>query len=41
MFDDTASREHDVEFLHLAHRLSIAIQADPELTRVDAQGFKP
>ena len=36
MFDDAASVRNDVEFLYLVERAAAAIQAVPELTRVDA-----
>ena len=36
MFDDAASVRNDVEFLYLVERAAAAIQAVPELKRVDA-----
>jgi hypothetical protein len=41
MFDDEFSANWDVEFLHLAHRVSAAIQGSPGLRRVDATQFVP
>ena len=37
MFDDEASARHDVEFLHKAKAVAAAIQAQPDLRRVDAE----
>merc|ERR1719428_2645130 len=36
MFDDEYSARHDVEFLYMAQRVAAAIQAHPNLKRVDA-----
>merc|ERR1712224_1170049 len=40
MFDDEYSAHHDVEFLHVVQRVAAAIQAHPELQRVDASLVK-
>jgi hypothetical protein len=36
MFDDEAAAVHDASFLHLAKKVAAAIQAQPDLRRVDA-----
>lgn len=41
MFDDKFSASWDVEFLHLAERVSAAIQGRPGLRRADAAQFAP